>query len=192
MTWLDASIVAVLVLGATFGALTGAFWQIARVSMAVLGTLGALRWGSWASGVLENRFSPAAASVFAYFLVFLFLYLAAYAICSLIDSGLKLAELKWVDRVLGSGLGAAKATAAILVALAGLSMYPTREFSDDMHSSVLAPLLLRGAEAALPVEAKSRVRWMLDEAQRRIEPFYGDATEAPRALASALAPEGQR
>ncbi|KAF0245242.1 MAG: hypothetical protein FD180_1789 [Planctomycetota bacterium] len=79
MTWLDASIVSVLVLGATFGALTGAFWQIARVSMAVLGALGALRWGSWASGVLENRFSPAVASVFAYFLVFLFLYLAAYA-----------------------------------------------------------------------------------------------------------------
>jgi uncharacterized membrane protein required for colicin V production len=192
VTWLDASILVVLALGASFGAMTGAFWQIARVAMAVLGALGALRWGSWASEVLENRFNPAVASIFAYVLVFLFLYLAAYAICSLIDSGLKLAELKWLDRLLGSGLGAAKATAAVLVALAGLSMYPTREFSDDMHSSVLAPLLLRGAEAALPVEAKTRVRWMLDETQRRLEPFYGDATDAPRAFASALAPEGQR
>ncbi|MEK7469803.1 MAG: CvpA family protein [Planctomycetota bacterium] len=192
MSWLDASILVILLLGACLGALTGAFWQIARVSMALLGALGALRWGAWASSMLENRFSPAVASVFAYFLVFLFLYLAAYAICSLIDSGLRIADLKWVDRLLGSGLGAAKAMAAVLVALAGLSMYPTREFSSDMRSSVLAPMMLRGAEAALPVEAKTRVRWMLDEAQRRLEPFYGDATEAPRAFATALAPEGQR
>jgi uncharacterized membrane protein required for colicin V production len=192
VSWLDASILVVLALGATFGALSGAFWQIARVAMAILGAIGALRWGSWAAGVLENRFSPAVASIFAYFLVFVFLYLAAFAICSLIDSGLKLSELKWLDRVLGSGLGAAKATAAVLVALAALSMYPTREFSDDMHSSVLAPMMLRGATAALPVEAKTRVRWMMDEAQRRLEPLYGDATDAPRAFASALAPEGQR
>ena len=67
-----------------------------------------------------------------------------------------------------------EATAAILVALAGLSMYPTREFSDDMHSSILAPMMLRGASTALPVEAKTRARWMLDEAQRRLEPLYAD------------------
>ncbi len=192
MNWLDASIIVILALGATFGALTGAFWQIARVAMAVFGALGALRWGGWASGLLENRFSPAVASVFGYALVFLFLYLAAFALCTIVDTGLKLSELKWLDRVTGSALGAAKACAAILVALAALSMYPTREFSSDMRSSLLAPLMLRTAEAALPVEAKARVRWLLDQAQRRLEPLYGEATDAPRAFATALAPEGQR
>jgi uncharacterized membrane protein required for colicin V production len=192
MNWLDASILVVLALGATLGAISGAFWQIARVAMALFGAVGALRWGWWATGLLENRFTPGAASVFGYALTFLFLYLAAYAACVLVDSGLKLSELKWLDRVMGSGLGAAKAAAAILVALAALSMYPTPEFSRDMRDSILGPLLLRTAETALPVEARARVRWLLDEAQRRIEPLCGDATDAPRAIAAALSPVGQR
>lgn len=192
MNWLDASILTLLVLGAALGALTGAFWQVARVAMVILGAIVAMRWGFWASGVLENRFNPAVAAVFGYALAFLFAYLAAFAACSIVDEGLKLSDLKWLDRVMGAGLGAAKATAAVLVALAGLSMYPTREFSTDMRSSVLAPLLLKGAESALPVEAKARVRWLLDEAQRRVEPLYGEATDAPRAFATALAPEERR
>ncbi|MCE9583516.1 MAG: CvpA family protein [Planctomycetes bacterium] len=192
MNWLDASIIVLLALGATFGALTGAFWQVARVTMVVLGAIASMRWGSWASSALETRFSPAVASLFGYFLAFLFVYLAAFAVCTMIDSGLKLSDLKWLDRVLGSVLGTTKAAAAVLVALAGLSMVPTPEFTADMHHSMLAPAMLRGAETVLPVEAKARVRWLLDEANRRLEPLYGDATDAPRAFASALAPEGQR
>ncbi|MCC6740782.1 MAG: CvpA family protein [Planctomycetia bacterium] len=192
MNWLDASILVLLALGATFGAISGAFWQIARVAMVVFAALGALRWGTWAAAILEHRFTPGAASVFGHALVFLFLYLGAYAACVLLDTGLKLSELKWLDRVLGSALGASKAAAAVLVALAALSMYPTAEFSRDMRDSFLGPLMLRTAEQAMPVEAKVRVRWLLDEAQRRLEPLCGDATDAPRAIAAALAPEERR
>jgi uncharacterized membrane protein required for colicin V production len=189
MSLLDSIIVLILGLGAAFGAVSGAFWQVARIVMCGLAACGSLRWGSWASGVLAHRFSEAPSAVFGYALVFLFVWLGAYAACCAIDRGLKLSDLKWLDRILGGALGAAKAAAIVLVLLAGLAMYPTPEFAADLRESVLAPAMLGAAEKALPVDARARARTLLDEANRRMEPLYGDATDAPRAFARAVAPE---
>jgi membrane protein required for colicin V production len=189
MNWLDASIVIVIALGAGFGAATGAFWQVARAVMVAVGVVASLRWGGWMAGILEGRFSPGAAAVLGYALAFFFAWLAVYLLSLLVDGTLKVSELKWADRLAGGVLGGAKGALAVLVALAGLSMHPTPEFAADMRASLIAPAMLGTAKAAMPVEARRRVDWLLDQAKRRMEPLYGDAGEARTAFARALAPD---
>lgn len=189
MNWLDASIVVVLALGAGCGAVTGAFWQVARAAMVATGVLVSLRWGGWTAAILEGRFDPGAAAVLGYALAFVLAWLATYVVSLLIDSTLHVSDLKWADRLAGGLLGGAKAGLAVLVALAGLSMHPTPEFAADMRESLIAPVMLGGAKSAMPVEARRRVDWMLDQARRRMAPLYGDATDARAAFARALAPD---
>lgn len=190
MNWLDGAILITLALGAFLGAVSGAFWQVARIVMVGSGAVASLRWGGWASEILANRFSDGVAAVLGYFLVFFFSCMAVYVVSFVVDQGIRASELKGFDRGMGAALGGAKALAAVVVALAGLSMYPTPQFSADVQGSLVAPALLKGAKALMPVEARERVQAVLDDVQRRLEPLYGRT--APDGAKMIVAPAATR
>jgi uncharacterized membrane protein required for colicin V production len=172
MNWLDAAILLLFALGAFFGAVTGAFWQAARVAMVAAGALASMRWGGWAAAAFENRFSGGASAVFGYGSAFLLVYLALFAVSLAIDKGIREVDLKWLDRGIGAAVGGLKALIAVVVVLVGLSMYPTSRYQDDVRGSLLGPILLRGASAVLPPAARDRARSTCAEVRRKLEPVY--------------------
>jgi membrane protein required for colicin V production len=159
--WLDTVIVAILLIGTAFGALSGLVWQLARVASFGIAIYAAIYLNEGATRVLQDLVlqgaDPRVAMVVAYLLVFLVIYLVFFAATVLLENGITAVCLQPLNKVLGAGLGAVKAALVLGAVFLGMASYPHAETQEIMQRSSLAPALAEGTQlviVAIPQEYK--------------------------------------
>jgi membrane protein required for colicin V production len=159
--WLDTVIVAILLIGALFGAVSGLVWQIARVASFGVAIYAAIYLNDWATGVLRDLVlqgaDPRVEMVLAYLLVFFVIYLAFFAATVLVERAMTVVCLQPLNKILGAGLGAVKAGLLLGAIFLGMASYPHAETQEVMNRSSLAPALADGTQlviVAIPQEYK--------------------------------------
>jgi membrane protein required for colicin V production len=159
--WLDAVIVAIVLIGAAFGALSGLVWQLARVASFGVAIYAAIYLNEGATRILQEQVlqgaDPRVAMVLAYLLVFLVIYLAFFAATVLLENCITAVCLQPLNKALGAGLGAVKAALVLGAVFLGMASYPHAETQEVMQRSHLAPALAEGTQlviVAIPQEYK--------------------------------------
>jgi membrane protein required for colicin V production len=164
MFWLDTSILAILSLGAVFGAMSGLLWQVARFACVAAAVYAAIALNDQVSAALNEGCmygaDARAVRTAAYVIVFLAVYLVLFFATRLAYQGMEAVRLEPLDRLLGAVLGLGKAAlllAAVAWTLASFQHPKTRELLDQ---STIAPALAEGMETVLqviPPEVKAEV-----------------------------------
>jgi len=159
--WLDTVIVAILVIGAIFGALSGLLWQIARVASFGVAIYASIYLNDWAAQVLQELVlqgaDPRIALVVAYLLVFIAIYLVFFAATVLLERGMTVVCLQPLNRFCGAGLGTVKAALLLGAIFLGMASYPHASTQEMMDRSSLAPALAESTQlviVAIPQEYK--------------------------------------
>ena len=186
MYWLDTVIVAILLIGAAFGALSGLVWQLARVASFGIAIYAAIYLNDWATHLLQDLVlqgaDPRVGMVLAYLLVFLMIYLVFFAATVILEHGITVVCLQPLNKALGAGLGAMKAALVLGAVFLGMANYPNAETQEIMHRSSLAPPLAEGTQlviVAIPQEYKD---WLCEGIE--------NLRELARAKAAALGTAG--
>ena len=155
MFWLDTTIIALLILGAILGAVSGLLWQVARILCVALSVYAAILLNEWASNLLLEALlkgaEPAVARAAAYLAVFLAMFFVLYHVIWLLDQAIRAVNLEPVDRLLGAGVGACKMGLVLAALCLGLTAYPNPTTKEVMEKSTLAPVLAEGMEMVLLV-----------------------------------------
>ena len=153
MFWLDTAILAVLSVAAIFGARSGLVWQLARVLGLAASLYAAIAVNGPASALMQDVFlygaDPRLASLLAYVVVFLSVYLVICFVSCLIREGIQATPLEPLDRALGAGLGVVKAAGVLAVVCWAAASLPHPKTHEIMEKSTLAPMLADGMEAVL-------------------------------------------
>ena len=153
MYWLDTAIVAVLLIGAAFGALTGFLWQIARIAGLGLALYCCLMFNDTASEIIQRDFlqgaDPNLAKGIAYIVVFAAVYLACYFVALLLDQTIRAVHLQAMDRLLGAVVGVLKMGLVAAAVCFGLMQYPHPRTKEWIEQSTLAPIMAQGMDYAL-------------------------------------------
>src|SRR5262245_37735538 len=112
MYWLDTTILAILGVGAVFGALSGLLLQLALLVGFAVALYAAIACNDGATALVQQSFvqdaEPLTARIVAYVAVFLVVYLSIFLTTVALERGMKAVRLQVVNRVLGAVLGAAK------------------------------------------------------------------------------------
>jgi uncharacterized membrane protein required for colicin V production len=145
MHWLDTTILVLLAVGATFGAISGLLLQVARVAGLSVAVYAAVSLHEWATGALQEAVlqeaDPRVTGALAYLLVFVVVYLAFHLSSLAAEKWLKAVKLQTMNRVLGGVLGAGK-TAVVLGGIFLAMMYfPHPTTTDLLQKSAIAPVL---------------------------------------------------
>jgi membrane protein required for colicin V production len=142
MYWLDTVILILLGVGAGLGAWTGLLKQFMRVVGFAVALYGSVLLHGWASNYLQQELlkdsDPAVADALSYGAVFLTIIAAFFITALLIDRCLKAVKLKWADRLLGAGVGAAKAALILGAVFLAVLSYPHPATKEIMEPSRLA------------------------------------------------------
>jgi uncharacterized membrane protein required for colicin V production len=170
MYWLDTTILAILGIGALFGALSGLLMQLARLVGFALALYAAIALNDGATAVLQQNFvqdaEPLVARIVAYVVVFLAVYLTIFLTTVALERGMRAARLQVVNRFLGAVLGAAKLGLLLGAIFLGIRHYPNAAAQEMLRRSTLAPVLAQGTESlvvALASEYHDELRGGLDD-----------------------------
>ena len=170
MYWLDTTILAILGIGAVFGALSGLLMQLARLVGFAVALYAAIFFNDGATALVQQSFvqdaEPLVARIVAYVVVFLVVYLSIFLTTVTLERGMKAVRLQVVNRVLGALLGAAKLGLLLGAIFLGIRHYPSAATREMMRRSALAPVLAQGTEnlvVALAAEYHQDLREGLDD-----------------------------
>jgi membrane protein required for colicin V production len=159
--WLDTVIVAILIIGAIFGALSGFLWQIARVATIGVAIYASIYLNEWATQLLQDMAlqgaDPRISMVLAYLLVFVAIYVVFFLATVLLERGMMVVRLEPLNRLLGGALGVVKAGLILGAIFLGMASYPHPNMQEILDPSALAPALADGAQlviVAIPQEYK--------------------------------------
>ncbi len=173
MYWLDTTILAILTVGAVFGALSGLLMQLARLVGFGLALYAAIYFNDGATSLVQDSFVPEAeplvARIVAYVTVFLIVYLSLFLSTVALERALKAVRLQVINRVLGAALGAAKLALLLGAIFLGIRYYPNAATQEMLRRSSLAPVLARGTEnlvVALAAEYRQDLPGDLDRSLR--------------------------
>jgi membrane protein required for colicin V production len=167
MNWLDTAILAVLALAGLLGARTGLVGQVARLAALVAGLYGAIRFNDRVTPLLAEAVvdaPPWLAQALAYAVVFLAIYAVLLTVTILLERGVKVARMQWMNRILGSALGAAKAGLLLGLLFLALHTYLPEFYPDTLKGSTLVPYLSASARKvvdAIPEEYRDNLRAQL-------------------------------
>ena len=155
MFWLDTTIIALLILGAILGAISGLLWQIARILCVALSVYAAILLNDWAANLLQESVlqgaDPAVGRTLAYVAVFIAVFIVLYQVVWLLDHTIRAVNLEPADRLLGAGMGACKMGLVMGAICLGLTAYPHPTTKEVLEKSRLAPVLAEGMEMILLV-----------------------------------------
>ena len=155
MFWLDTTIVALLVLGAILGAISGLLWQVARILCVALSVYAAILLNEWATNLLQEALlkgaEPAVARAVGYLAVFLAVFFILFQVVWPLDHAIRAVNLEPLDRLLGAGMGACKMALIVAAICLGLTAYPNPTTTEVLEKSTLAPVLAEGMEMVLLV-----------------------------------------
>jgi uncharacterized membrane protein required for colicin V production len=162
--WLDTIIVAVLAVGAVFGALSGFLWQVARVASVGVAVYAAIYFNDWAAHLLEETLlhgaHPRVSMVLAYLVVFVAIYLAFFCTTLLLERGMMVVRLEPLNRLLGGGLGALKAALVLGAVFLGMASYPHTRTQEVLDRSLIAPTLADGMQLVLVAVPQEYKDWL--------------------------------
>jgi membrane protein required for colicin V production len=168
MYWLDTAILAVLVLTAVLGARTGFVGQVTRLLALGLALYASVRLHDRVAPLLEQSVLAEAPAwvvrAAAYATAFLAIYAVLLTLALVLDRGVRAAEARWLDRVLGAALGAAKAglvLGLVFLALAALAPDVSQEVAEK---SSFAPRLSAGVQGlfeAIPAQYREGLQAQL-------------------------------
>lgn len=163
MHWLDTTIVAVLLIGAVLGFLTGFLWQVARIAGLVLSAYCSATLHEPSCQLVRDVFKDGDArivSAAAYVLVFVLVYLGLYVCAMALKAAIRAADLENLDRLAGAVLGLAK-SALLAGAVCLLLQYWSHPMTRDwMAQTKIAPAMAQAMEqgiALVPHEYKQSV-----------------------------------
>jgi uncharacterized membrane protein required for colicin V production len=155
MYWLDIAILAVVILATLLGVRTGFVGQVARLLALGVALFGAVRLNAWATPLLERSvfqeavFADAPAwlpRATAYAAVFLAIYVVLLSITLLLERGVRAAQVQWLNRTLGAGLGALKAGLILGILFLAAAAYAPDLSQEPLDKSSLAPHLSGGVK----------------------------------------------
>jgi uncharacterized membrane protein required for colicin V production len=162
--WLDTFILAALLLGAVFGAMSGLLWQVARLVSFGAAIYSSIYLNDWARGVLQDLMlqgaDPRIGMVLGYLVVFLAVYLVFFAITVLLERGMIAVCLQPINRLLGAGLGSLKAGLLLGAVFLGMASYPHPSTQELMDRSTLAPTLADGAQLVIVAVPQQYKDWL--------------------------------
>jgi membrane protein required for colicin V production len=162
--WLDSAILAVLLIGFVFGALSGFVWQVARVASIGLAIYAAIYLNEWAAGLLQDLAlqgaDPRVAMVLAYLLVFIAIYLIFFSATLLVERGMTAVRLQPLNRLLGGGLGALKAGLLLGAVFLGMASYPHARTQEFLDRSLLAPPLAETMQLVIVAVPREYKDWL--------------------------------
>jgi|GEM_PF-3360639 len=195
MFWLDTTIVALLVLGAILGAISGLLWQVARILCVALSVYAAILLNEWATNLFLEAFlkgaEPAVARALAYLAVFIAVFVVLYHVALVLDQAIRAVNLQPMDRFLGAAMGACKMALLVAAICLGLTAYPNQATTEVLEKSKLAPVLADGMEMVLlviPQEYKTELcnglKNLREFARSRMEPTRKDQAEKTPAPAA--------
>ena len=145
MHWADTTIIALLLIGAAFGLLSGFLWQVSRIVSFGVALYASIYCHEWASGVLTVVFArdtdPRIPRVLAYPILFLGVYLVFFLITLLLERTMKAARLEPLNRVVGALLGAVKTALIVGAICLAMASYPNTRTQEILQKSALAPVL---------------------------------------------------
>jgi uncharacterized membrane protein required for colicin V production len=200
MFWLDTTIIALLVLGAILGAISGLLWQIARILCLALSVYAAILLNDWGANLLQESVlqgaDPAVGRTLAYVAVFIAVFIVLYQVVWLVDHVIRAVNLEPVDRLLGAGMGACKMGLVMAAICLGLTAYPHPSTKEVLEKSKLAPVLAEGMEMILlviPEEYKTELcnslKNLRELARTHLEQTKKERTPAPGVPKNEPAPE---
>jgi membrane protein required for colicin V production len=184
MHWLDITLLVVFALGALLGARSGFLWQVARLVTFGLAFYVSIFYHEPIADLLGTYLtgtSPFVLGALAYIGSFLGIYLVLYSVTLVLERALKAAKLKTLDRVLGAGFGALKATLLAGAVLMGLALYATPQTDAAMADSKLAPMLLEGMRAvtvAVPQDYKDQLNASVERIRQEGLKRAGEVSDA--------------
>jgi uncharacterized membrane protein required for colicin V production len=162
MYWLDTTILAILGVGAVFGALSGLLLQLARLVGFGVALYAAVYFNDSMTALLKDsgmqEAEPWLAHLVGYVLVFLAVYLTIFLLTVVLERGMKAVRLQVINRMLGALLGAGKLALLLGGVFLGVTYYPSAATRDMMRKSTLAPILAEGTEnlvGALAAECRA-------------------------------------
>ncbi|MCC6418337.1 MAG: CvpA family protein [Gemmataceae bacterium] len=165
MYWLDTTILAVLGIGALFGAVSGLLMQLARLIGFAIALYVAICFNADAAALTQRWFvqeaDPRVAQIVAYVGVFLLVYLGIFLFTLILERGMRAARLQGLNRVLGALLGATKVGLILGAVFLALEHVPNDATQQMVQRSTIAPVLARGTESlvvALANEYPDEVR----------------------------------
>jgi membrane protein required for colicin V production len=155
MYWLDIAILAVLALAALLGARTGFVGQLVRLVSLAVGLYGTIRLHDRVTPLLEQSVLAEEPAWLihgaAYAVVFLTIYAVLLTLTLFLDRGVRAAQTRWLDRILGAILGAVKAGLILGLLLVALTTLAPEISQEVTERSSLAPRLGVGAQTLLRI-----------------------------------------
>src|SRR5205823_265913 len=102
----------------------------------------------------------------AFAVIFLIIYALLLTITLLLERGVRVARMQWLNRILGAGLGAGKAGLLLGFLFLGMTAYLPDLGPDALERSNLARFLSAGAQKlveAIPEEYRDNLRAQLQQ-----------------------------
>jgi uncharacterized membrane protein required for colicin V production len=153
MYWLDIAILAFLGFGAGLGFWSGLLWQIARLASLGLSLYATFLANESVTTFLHERVAPdfdtRLLQAAAYVGVFLGVYVLLFGLTRFLHNAIRASKLEFIDRCMGSVLGAAKIAILLVPVCAGLAYLSMPITQEWMSQSLLAPVFSRGFEGAI-------------------------------------------
>ena len=110
MNWLDIIIFLVLIGGVVSGYKNGFVGELASLAGLILGIWGAVKFGGWTAGLLENMgLSFSLMPVVAFLITFLIITIIMQIVAGLVNNLLESISLNWINKLAGIVAGLVKA-----------------------------------------------------------------------------------
>jgi membrane protein required for colicin V production len=152
MHWLDTAIVALLLVGAVLGFLTGFVWQLARIGGLILSIYASAALHDPASRLVRDVLRDCderIASGAAYVVVFVFVFVGMYLTAMTLKAILRAMDMENLDRIAGALFGAAKAAVCIGIVCLLLQYWAHPMTREWMSKTQIAPAMAQGTEHAI-------------------------------------------
>ncbi|MBX9680198.1 MAG: CvpA family protein [Gemmataceae bacterium] len=183
MHWLDTAIVAILLVGAVLGFLTGFVWQLARIGGLILSVYASAALHEPASRLVrdvlrdcDERIASAAAYVVVFVLVFVGMYVTAMTLKGI----LRTLDLENLDRIAGALFGVAKAALCVGVACLLLQYWAHPMTREWMTKTQIAPAMAQGTEQAIALIPPSYKQAVLEGFAELRERLASNAAKSKR------------
>lgn len=172
--WLDLAILAMLVSSVISGLLRGFSRTIIGFAASVIAILAAI-WFYGAAALLLRPYvsHPSLANFAGFGIIFASVTIIGAIVSRILEKMLKWAGLKWLDRLMGAGLGAVRAGVVAAAMVMGLCAFSRNPPPTAVAQSQLAPYALEIANL-LTALAPPELRKGFDESYAKVKKLWQD------------------
>lgn len=172
--WLDLAILAMLISSVVSGLMRGFSRTIVGFAASVIAILASIWFYGTAAAMLRPYVAHASLANFAGFgMIFVTVTIIGAIVSRILEKMLKWAGLKWLDRLMGAGLGAVRAGVVAAAMVMGLCAFSRNPPPSAVAQSRLAPYALEIANL-LTALAPPELRKGFDESYAKVKKLWQD------------------